>query len=351
MAGVPLGDRVRRQGIGLRRPAARAILGVRVRARRGRDRVDVHGGVQRTLLPRRVRRTPPAGSGRWRGTLPRGAPSRVAIRRAGSAARSGRYRARRRTRARGRARVGGDTRISQPVGASDPVARLECSARPVRDHAGRRRAARRGATVARSRSSRSDEPSRAAQTVPPRDAQRPRAVVPPGDRSRTERLAPRIRRRHPRHRGHPSDHGAGNVVELDGLASRDRTRGGHPDRDAAHRRRDRRRHHSATVLGRHAPRRGRLRDGRAVRRLRRARPRARLRQSVETLSTVVFVLVLRRLPDRFERQSSPRRRVLRIAIAAASSAQWCSCSRSLRPGSTTTTDWSPRDGGSRRTRR
>jgi multicomponent Na+:H+ antiporter subunit A len=37
---------------------------------------------------------------------------------------------------------------------------------------------------------------------------------------------------------------------------------------------------------------------------------------VETLSTVLFVLVLRRLPSRFERQSSPRRRVLRIAIAA-----------------------------------
>jgi multicomponent Na+:H+ antiporter subunit A len=36
---------------------------------------------------------------------------------------------------------------------------------------------------------------------------------------------------------------------------------------------------------------------------------------VETLSTVVFVLVLRRLPDRFERQSSPRRRALRLAIA------------------------------------
>jgi multicomponent Na+:H+ antiporter subunit A len=37
--------------------------------------------------------------------------------------------------------------------------------------------------------------------------------------------------------------------------------------------------------------------------------------SVETLSTVVFVLVLRRLPEGFERQSSPRRRVLRVAIA------------------------------------
>jgi len=37
--------------------------------------------------------------------------------------------------------------------------------------------------------------------------------------------------------------------------------------------------------------------------------------AVETLSTVVFVLVLRRLPDRFERQSTPRRRVLRVAIA------------------------------------
>jgi multicomponent Na+:H+ antiporter subunit A len=39
--------------------------------------------------------------------------------------------------------------------------------------------------------------------------------------------------------------------------------------------------------------------------------------AVETLSTVVFVLVLRRLPERFERQSSPRRRIVRVAIAAA----------------------------------
>ncbi|HUR23692.1 MAG TPA: hydrogen gas-evolving membrane-bound hydrogenase subunit E [Acidimicrobiales bacterium] len=36
---------------------------------------------------------------------------------------------------------------------------------------------------------------------------------------------------------------------------------------------------------------------------------------VETLSTVVFVLVLRRLPERFERQSSVRRRVVRFGIA------------------------------------
>jgi multicomponent Na+:H+ antiporter subunit A len=39
--------------------------------------------------------------------------------------------------------------------------------------------------------------------------------------------------------------------------------------------------------------------------------------AVETLSTVVFVLVLRRLPERFERQSSPLRRVVRLAISAA----------------------------------
>jgi len=38
--------------------------------------------------------------------------------------------------------------------------------------------------------------------------------------------------------------------------------------------------------------------------------------AIETLSTVLFVLVLRRLPDRFERQASPRRRVVRIAVAA-----------------------------------
>jgi multicomponent Na+:H+ antiporter subunit A len=39
--------------------------------------------------------------------------------------------------------------------------------------------------------------------------------------------------------------------------------------------------------------------------------------AIETLSTVLFVLVLRRLPDRFERQSSARRRVVRIGIASA----------------------------------
>jgi multicomponent Na+:H+ antiporter subunit A len=38
--------------------------------------------------------------------------------------------------------------------------------------------------------------------------------------------------------------------------------------------------------------------------------------AVETLSTVVFVLVLRRLPSRFERQSTSRRRSMRFAIAA-----------------------------------
>ncbi|MEO8697413.1 MAG: Na+/H+ antiporter subunit A [Acidimicrobiales bacterium] len=37
--------------------------------------------------------------------------------------------------------------------------------------------------------------------------------------------------------------------------------------------------------------------------------------TVETLSTVVFVLVLRRLPDRFERQSSLQRRAVRLGIA------------------------------------
>ncbi len=39
--------------------------------------------------------------------------------------------------------------------------------------------------------------------------------------------------------------------------------------------------------------------------------------AIETLSTVLFVLVLRRLPDRFERQASSRRRVVRFGIAAA----------------------------------
>ena len=37
--------------------------------------------------------------------------------------------------------------------------------------------------------------------------------------------------------------------------------------------------------------------------------------AVETLATVVFVLVLRRLPDRFEHQSTPRRRAVRLVIA------------------------------------
>jgi multicomponent Na+:H+ antiporter subunit A len=36
---------------------------------------------------------------------------------------------------------------------------------------------------------------------------------------------------------------------------------------------------------------------------------------VETLSTVVFVLVLGRLPERFERQSTIRRRILRLGVA------------------------------------
>jgi multicomponent Na+:H+ antiporter subunit A len=37
--------------------------------------------------------------------------------------------------------------------------------------------------------------------------------------------------------------------------------------------------------------------------------------AIETLSTVLFVLVLRRLPRRFEQQSTSRRRLLRLAIA------------------------------------
>lgn len=36
---------------------------------------------------------------------------------------------------------------------------------------------------------------------------------------------------------------------------------------------------------------------------------------VETLTTVVFVLVLRRLPERFERQSTSRRRYIRLGVA------------------------------------
>ena len=39
--------------------------------------------------------------------------------------------------------------------------------------------------------------------------------------------------------------------------------------------------------------------------------------AIETLSTVLFVLVLRRLPDRFERTSNASRQTVRIAIALA----------------------------------
>jgi multicomponent Na+:H+ antiporter subunit A len=39
--------------------------------------------------------------------------------------------------------------------------------------------------------------------------------------------------------------------------------------------------------------------------------------AVETLTTVLFVLALRRLPDRFERRSVPATRAVRIAVAAA----------------------------------
>jgi multicomponent Na+:H+ antiporter subunit A len=38
--------------------------------------------------------------------------------------------------------------------------------------------------------------------------------------------------------------------------------------------------------------------------------------AVETLSTVLFVLVLRKLPDRFERRSSPFTRTVRVTVAA-----------------------------------
>ena len=38
--------------------------------------------------------------------------------------------------------------------------------------------------------------------------------------------------------------------------------------------------------------------------------------AIETLSTVLFVLVLRRLPSRFERTSTMRRRVLRVVVSA-----------------------------------
>jgi len=39
--------------------------------------------------------------------------------------------------------------------------------------------------------------------------------------------------------------------------------------------------------------------------------------AIETVSTVLFVLVLRKLPDRFERQSSPFTRTVRVAVSVA----------------------------------
>ena len=37
--------------------------------------------------------------------------------------------------------------------------------------------------------------------------------------------------------------------------------------------------------------------------------------AVETVSTVLFVLVLRKLPDRFERRSTPATRMIRVAVS------------------------------------
>jgi multicomponent Na+:H+ antiporter subunit A len=39
--------------------------------------------------------------------------------------------------------------------------------------------------------------------------------------------------------------------------------------------------------------------------------------AIETLSTVLFVLVLRKLPDRFERRSTPLTRSVRLVVAVA----------------------------------
>ncbi len=75
--------------------------------------------------------------------------------------------------------------------------------------------------------------------------------------------------------------------------------------------------------------------------------------AVETLSTVVFVLVLRRLPERFERQSTSRRRVGAVADRRLRRREACSSSRSPRAVGPTAVHGVRRDGGAvgpRRTR-
>ena len=75
------------------------------------------------------------------------------------------------------------------------------------------------------------------------------------------------------------------------------------------RRRPRRRRDPATAVGGAVPRSRRLRHGRAVRRAGCA-DLALTQVAIETLSTVLFVLVLRHFPDRFEPRSTHRRRVV-----------------------------------------
>ena len=139
-----------------------------------------------------------------------------------------------------------------------------------------------------------------------------RRGVGPGHRVRAERLAAGLRRRDPRHRGGPSRRRAARRVGLAGLA-------GVRTRCARRRSRSslvvaalgaaivRRRFSAAVFLGVA----GYAMAGLFV--LSGAPDLALTQVAVETLSTVVFVLVLRRLPERFERQSTSRRRVVRLA--------------------------------------
>ena len=107
---------------------------------------------------------------------------------------------------------------------------------------------------------------------------------------------------HPAHRGRrPGRRCCSPATCVAGLARPGRRRGSRcRSWPCIARRRARRRRRAPPLLGRAVPRRRRLRDGRAVR-ASRARPTSRSpRSAIETLTTVLFVLVLRRLPDRFE---------------------------------------------------
>ena len=107
----------------------------------------------------------------------------------------------------------------------------------------------------------------------PHGAPRGRTRVSPGHRGRAERFAPGLCRGDPRDGGRAPGVGARDRMGLDGMARRGRPHRRHPDRRFPRRRRARRRDGSPPVRGRRLPRRDRLCDGRALRRVRRTRPR------------------------------------------------------------------------------